>query len=47
MKVIEAQPNADEMLLESVDRWYQRWIDPHSVLVEESATPPRRYWGAR
>jgi D-amino peptidase len=47
MKVIEAQPNADEMLLESVDRWYQRWIDPHSILVEESETPPRQYWGAR
>lgn len=46
MKVIEAQPNAETILLDSTDRWYQRWIDPHSLLVEESATPPRRYWGA-
>jgi hypothetical protein len=47
VKATEALPTVDDMPPDAVDRWYQRWIDPHSVLVEESETPPRQYWGAR
>jgi D-amino peptidase len=47
MSVIAAQPNADALLLAIDERWYQRWIDPHSLLVEDLGTEPRRYWGAR
>ena len=46
VSVIDELPNADEIWLRIDDRWYQRWIDPHGWLVQESESTPRRYWGA-
>ena len=44
--VIDELPNADEIWLRIDERWYQRWIDPHGWLVQESESAPRQYWGA-
>lgn len=35
MAVLDAQPNAEEILLQIDERWYRRWIDPHGLLVDE------------